>query len=64
MEAKWVSKDISDLFYCSNCNAKVWYWENYDFCPNCGAKITGYISVDEDDDPEEENNSKNFKNNT
>ena len=52
LKAKWVSKDCSDLFYCSNCDAKFGYWENYSSCPVCGAEFDGYIDLDDPEDEE------------
>ncbi len=37
--AEWISKDISDFVYCSNCDFKEWYSNVNNYCPNCGARM-------------------------
>ena len=37
VRSEWISKDISDFVYCSNCDYKEWYSNVNNYCPNCGA---------------------------
>ena len=40
----WIKTGYIDKVTCSICNRKMWnYWEvnDFDYCPNCGAKMEG-----------------------
>lgn len=41
--AEWISKDITDLVYCSKCDYREWYIyaTDYNYCPNCGRRMKG-----------------------
>ena len=40
---EWIQKDMCADRFCSECNYAVWdsEAEEYNFCPNCGAKMFG-----------------------
>lgn len=42
---EWISDDADILFHCSECDTQVstsWDYESdWDYCPNCGAKMDG-----------------------
>ena len=41
--ARWIQKDLCADRFCSNCDYVVWdsEAEEYNFCPNCGARMKG-----------------------